>query len=98
MDGGEARYLGWGNLLLGAAPEEYRVDRLTIPEKGALLMFTDGLIEDRDVPLDISLEVVRQMALSLDDPLEAFCDRLIDHFGAREDDVAIVAFRRVDGA
>ncbi|MEU8266508.1 fused response regulator/phosphatase [Sphaerisporangium sp. NPDC049002] len=91
---GEARYLGWGNLLMGAAHEVYRVDRLEIPEKGALLMFTDGLIEDRDVPLDHSLEVVRQIAASSDEDLEVFCDRLIDHFGAREDDVAIVALRR----
>ncbi|GAA3811839.1 hypothetical protein GCM10022226_35560 [Sphaerisporangium flaviroseum] len=92
--GGEARYLDWGNLLLGAASEKYRVDRLRIPESGALLMFTDGLIEDRHVPLDDNLEVVRQMALSFDEDLDVFCDRLIDRFGAREDDVAIVALRR----
>ncbi|WP_250563714.1 ATP-binding SpoIIE family protein phosphatase [Sphaerisporangium fuscum] len=97
---GEAQYHDWGNLLIGAAPETYRVDRLRIPEKGALLLFTDGLIEDRDVPLDQSLEVVRQIATSFDHDLEMFCDRLIDHFGAREDDVAVVALRRTgdDGA
>ncbi|GII78305.1 hypothetical protein Sru01_32870 [Sphaerisporangium rufum] len=91
---GEAVYLDWGNLLIGAAPERYRVDRLRIPPEGALLMFTDGLIEDRDVPLDQSLEVVRTLAMSAGQDLEAFCDRLIDHFGPREDDVAIVALRR----
>ncbi|MFC4584649.1 fused response regulator/phosphatase [Sphaerisporangium corydalis] len=94
VSGSDARYLGWGNLLIGAAHEDYRVDRLQIPENGALLMFTDGLIEDRHIPLDHSLEVVRQIATSFDKDLEVFCDRLIDHFGPREDDVAVVALRR----
>ncbi|MEO3810004.1 SpoIIE family protein phosphatase [Sphaerisporangium sp. B11E5] len=91
---GQARYHGWGNLLIGAAPEAYRVDRFTLPDKGAILLFTDGLIEDRDVPLDQSMEVVRQLAMAFDKDPELFCDRLIDHFGAREDDVAVVALRR----
>lgn len=91
---GQAHYHGWGNLLIGAAPEEYRVDRFSLPDKGALLLFTDGLIEDRDVPLDKSMEVVRQLSMAFDRDPELFCDRLIDHFGAREDDVAVVALRR----
>ncbi|MFC6084658.1 SpoIIE family protein phosphatase [Sphaerisporangium aureirubrum] len=91
---GAAHYHGWGNLLIGAATETYRVDRFTLPSKGALLLFTDGLIEDRDVPLDRSMEVVRQLAVAFDKDPEQFCDRLIDHFGAREDDVAVVALRR----
>jgi hypothetical protein len=91
---GHARYHGWGNLLIGAATETYRVDRFTLPRKGAILLFTDGLIEDRDVPLDKSMEVVRQLSMTFDKDPELFCDRLIDHFGAREDDVAVVALRR----
>lgn len=95
IGGGEPRYHRLGNLLLGVAEETYRVDRLTLPEGGAVLMFTDGLIEDRDKLLDESLEVVRQLAEVVESDLEVFCDRLIEQFGAREDDVALVAFRRV---
>ncbi|MDP9845705.1 fused response regulator/phosphatase [Streptosporangium lutulentum] len=91
---GEARYHRLGNLLLGVARETYRVDRLTLPEEGAVLMFTDGLIEDRDKLLDESLEIVRHLAESTGEDLELFCDRLIQRFGAREDDVALVMFRR----
>jgi serine phosphatase RsbU (regulator of sigma subunit) len=76
------------------AQETYRVDRLTVPEEGSVLMFTDGLIEDRDKLLDESLEIARHMAESAGDDLELFCDRLIQRFGAREDDVALVMFRR----
>ncbi len=91
---GEACYDRLGNLLLGVAEETYRVDRLTVPEEGAVLMFTDGLIEDRDKLLDESLEIVRHLAETVEEDLELFCDRLIKQFGAREDDVALVVFRR----
>ncbi|MER5321096.1 SpoIIE family protein phosphatase [Streptosporangium roseum] len=91
---GEVRYHDLGNLLLGVAEETYRVDRLALPEGGSVLMFTDGLVEDRDKLLDESLEIVRQLAEVVEDDLELFCDRLIKQFGAREDDVALVAFRR----
>ncbi|MFD0884393.1 PP2C family protein-serine/threonine phosphatase, partial [Streptosporangium algeriense] len=94
IGGGQARYDRLGNLLLGVANESYRVDRLTVPEDGAVLMFTDGLVEDRDKLLDESLEVVRQLADTVEDDLELFCERLIGRFGAREDDVALVVFRR----
>ncbi|GAA3124489.1 fused response regulator/phosphatase [Streptosporangium carneum] len=90
----EARYDRLGNLLLGVADETYRVDTLTVPENGVVLMFTDGLIEDRDKLLDESLEIVRHLAETVEEDLELFCDRLIKQFGAREDDVALVAFRR----
>ncbi|GGP80168.1 hypothetical protein GCM10010140_06030 [Streptosporangium pseudovulgare] len=96
--GGETRYHGLGNLLLGVADETYRVDRLTLGEEESVLMFTDGLIEDRDKLLDESLEIVRSMAEASDEGLEPFCDRLIRQFGAREDDVALVAFRRTKAA
>ncbi|MEV8633209.1 fused response regulator/phosphatase [Streptosporangium sp. NPDC051023] len=91
---GETRYTRLGNLLLGVAEETYRVDRLTVPDEGGVLLFTDGLIEDRDKLLDESLEIVRHLAETVEEDLELFCDRLIEQFGAREDDVALVVFRR----
>ncbi|MBB2912186.1 CheY-like chemotaxis protein [Streptosporangium becharense] len=91
---GEAVYHNMGNLLLGVAEETYRVDSLTLPERGSVLMFTDGLVEDRDKLLDESLEIARRLADDTGCDLEAFCDRLIARFGAREDDVALVMFRR----
>ncbi|MGC5011503.1 SpoIIE family protein phosphatase [Streptosporangium sp. DT93] len=95
VDGGKAEYHRLGNLLLGVAQETYRVDRVRVPAGGSVLMFTDGLIEDRDKLLDESLEIVRRLAEEQpQQDLEVFCDRLIERFGAREDDVALVMFRR----
>ncbi|MBO3749871.1 SpoIIE family protein phosphatase [Streptosporangiaceae bacterium NEAU-GS5] len=89
-----ARYHQFGNLLLGVLPETYRVDRFELPPGGTILLFTDGLIEDRHTVLDESMETARKLAESVGDDLEAFSDRIIAHFGAREDDVALMIIRR----
>jgi len=94
LTGPEARYHGLGNLLLGVAEEEYKVDHLVLPPGGGLLLFTDGLVEDRNTLLDDSLERARALAETVEDDLEAFCDRLLAAFGSREDDVAFVVLRR----
>ncbi|MEV0623784.1 SpoIIE family protein phosphatase [Nonomuraea sp. NPDC050404] len=83
-----------GNLLLGALPETYTVDRLKLPPGGTMLLFTDGLVEDRDIPLDESLERARRLAETVEDDLEEFAERMLGAFGSREDDVALVAIRR----
>lgn len=92
--GHQSRYHRLGNLLLGVAEENYRVDLVNVPPGSSVLMFTDGLIEDRDKLLDESLEIVRHLAEEVEEDLELFSDRLIEQFGAREDDVALVMFRR----
>jgi serine phosphatase RsbU (regulator of sigma subunit) len=95
LAGPRAHYLGLGNLLLGVAHEDYKVTRLELPAGATMLLFTDGLVEDRGILLDDSLEQARQVAETVEDDLEAFCDRLLAAFGSREDDVAIVAVRRM---
>ncbi|MGI5272108.1 SpoIIE family protein phosphatase [Nonomuraea sp. CA-218870] len=94
LAGPGARYHGLGNLLLGVANEEYKVDHLVLPPGATLMLFTDGLLEDRDVLLDVSLERARSLAETVEDDLERFCDRMLAAFGAREDDVALVVLRR----
>jgi serine phosphatase RsbU (regulator of sigma subunit)/DNA-binding NarL/FixJ family response regulator len=94
LAGPGAHYHGLGNLLLGVAAEEYRVDELDLPPGATVLLFTDGLVEDRHILLDDSLEQARSLAETVEDDLEDFCDRLLAAFGSREDDVAFVALRR----
>ncbi|MDF5755766.1 fused response regulator/phosphatase [Spongiactinospora sp. TRM90649] len=91
---GETEYHRFGNLLLGVADEEYRVDRIHLAPGGSIVLFTDGLVEDPATPLDENLEVVRKLSESIDDDLDGFCDRLARRFGPRTDDVALVALRR----
>ncbi|MER7368036.1 fused response regulator/phosphatase [Nonomuraea wenchangensis] len=96
-DGGARYHERFGNLLLGVAEEVYRIDRVVVPPGGAVLMFTDGLVEDRDKYLDDSLEIARRAAEEIGDDMDEAAGRLIDTFGAREDDVALVIVRRRPG-
>ncbi|MEU4572768.1 fused response regulator/phosphatase [Nonomuraea sp. NPDC023979] len=94
MAGPDARYHGMGNLMLGVADEEYKVDHLVLPPGGTVMLFTDGLVEDRHTLLDDCLERARALAETVGDDLEAFCDGMLAAFGTREDDVALVVLRR----
>ena len=67
---------------------------ISLPRGAVMLLYTDGLVERRDVPLDQRLEQLRA-AVSADDP-EVVCrnvmHRLID--APTDDDIAVLAVRR----
>jgi serine phosphatase RsbU (regulator of sigma subunit)/FixJ family two-component response regulator len=92
---GHAAYRGQGGMLLGAGVDHAHVERAVLPPGGTLLMFTDGLVEDRGSALDDNLERLRRAAQDRPgESLDAFTDRILALFGAREDDVAMIALRR----
>ncbi|MFI0486959.1 SpoIIE family protein phosphatase [Actinomadura sp. 9N215] len=99
ISGGGARYCDGGGVLLGF-PRGARdlsgvaVETTEVPPGGAVVLVTDGLIEDRGIPLADNLERLRLIAADVDDQLERFGDRVIAEFGHREDDVALVVVRR----
>src|SRR4051794_13082331 len=57
----------------------HRMDGLALmPEGSTLLLFTDGLFERRGIPLDDGRAQVREiLTRSVDETLEALCDRLL---------------------
>ena len=71
----------------------YEQETVTLEPGGALVLYTDGLVERRDEHLDLGLE--RMSAAAADGPLqaEAVCDRLLEAAlpaGATSDDVAVL--------
>jgi hypothetical protein len=57
---------------------------------------TDGLVEERSVFLDVNLEKLRVAAQEVHAAgIEAFSNHLTSIFGPREDDVAMIALRRI---
>ncbi|TDC03066.1 fused response regulator/phosphatase [Nonomuraea longispora] len=94
LAGPRSAYHSLGNLLLGVLPERYEVDRLKLPPGGTMVLFTDGLVEDRTTTLDAGLEVARRLAETVENDLEQFAERFLGAFGVREDDVALVVLRR----
>jgi len=96
VDGQDAVYVGEGGLLLGLPMHEPHVETMSLPPGGTLLLMTDGLVEDRSVFLDVNLDklcVAAQEVSGAD--VEAFSNHLMSIFGSREDDVAMIALRRI---
>ncbi|MGI5429928.1 SpoIIE family protein phosphatase [Streptomyces sp. CA-179760] len=72
-------------------------EALTLPVRPGtvLLMYTDGLIEDRRRDIDASLRRLTHLSLDLDGPLESVVDALLARLvhGTTEDDVTLLATR-----
>ena len=80
----------------GLPMHEPYVETMSLPPGGTLLLMTDGLVEDRNVFLDVNLEKLRVAAQEVSGAdVEAFSNHLMSIFGPREDDVAMIALRRI---
>jgi serine phosphatase RsbU (regulator of sigma subunit) len=68
-----------------------------LPRGGALLLYTDGLIERRDSSILQRVESLSRLASTVEPDLEAYCERLLKQLTSppNEDDVAVVALRRL---
>jgi len=85
------------DLLLGVAPERPRQEQVRVLRRGAtVVLYTDGLVEGPDLPLDDGVARLRQLLGELGGlPLGELCDQLLSRMrpGGSEDDVALVAVR-----
>jgi serine phosphatase RsbU (regulator of sigma subunit)/PAS domain-containing protein len=84
-------------LMLGVDPTARRTESVISLRRGAtILLYTDGLVEGRDLPLDEGMARLRSAFAELADrPLEELCDEVVARLrpeGA-QDDVALVAIR-----
>jgi sigma-B regulation protein RsbU (phosphoserine phosphatase) len=81
---------------LGALPDVSRTARsIAMPEGTTLLLYTDGLVEDRDQLIDDGLRTLRT-AVRADDPA-IVCQTVMHHLignRPRIDDIAVLALRR----
>jgi CheY-like chemotaxis protein len=91
---GRAHYGRGGGVILGFPADGVAVEETIVPPGGTVVLITDGLIEDRGIPLADNMERLRAVAAHVEDDLDRFCDRVLAEFGHREDDVALVALRR----
>jgi len=91
LEGGLSPPLGlWS---AGARQEAY----VPLEPGSTVLLFTDGLVEDRAMPISDGLERLRSLLAAADpsEGVEALCDGLLVGMeaGSRRDDLAILAFR-----
>ncbi len=93
---GVASYVGQGGLMLGLPIHEPHTHRAVLPPGGTVLLITDGLIEERQVFLDDNMDKLRLAAQQVGRAdIQAFTNHLMALFGPREDDVAMIAVRRI---
>jgi PAS domain S-box-containing protein len=85
------------DLMLGVLPETRRHEQVVVLGTGAtVLMYTDGLVEGPDLPLDDGVARLTRLLAELGElPLDELCDELVVRMRPRgsEDDVALVAVR-----
>jgi serine phosphatase RsbU (regulator of sigma subunit) len=97
MPDGRTRFLrDAAGVLLGTGLDLRRpVSRDVLPAHATVLLYTDGLIERRDEPLDQSLGRLGDLTATLArEPLDVICDELLIRLGAdNTDDIAVVALR-----
>ncbi|HSU00392.1 MAG TPA: PP2C family protein-serine/threonine phosphatase, partial [Geodermatophilus sp.] len=84
-------------LMLGVDPAASRSESvLTVRRGTTLLLYTDGLVEGRDLPLDEGIGRLSAALADLgDQPLERLCDAVIERLRPEglQDDIALVAIR-----
>ena len=88
--GGRARQLPPPHgLLLGADPDASYTEITTPLRLGdILLLFTDGLIERRDLPIDDALESLLKIAGHPDGNISSYADYVVDKTSSNTDDDA----------
>ena len=94
---GEARLLETDpDLMLGVVSDTPRADHShRLLRRDVLVLYTDGLVEDRRTGLDERLELLRRTVAELgaDAGVEWLADELVARMASREDDVAVLVVR-----
>ncbi|SEC66936.1 PAS domain S-box-containing protein [Streptomyces sp. 2131.1] len=80
---------------LGVGGEPFEEVEVELKEGALLALYTDGLVESRDHPLDEGLAALRGALVEPDRPLEDVCDRVLGSLHTRhgEDDIALLMAR-----
>jgi anti-sigma regulatory factor (Ser/Thr protein kinase) len=80
---------------LGVGGEPFEEIEVELPDGALLALYTDGLVESRDHPLDEGLQAFRTALTDQARPLEDVCDHVLSTLdtGHGEDDIALLMAR-----
>jgi serine phosphatase RsbU (regulator of sigma subunit) len=81
-------------IMLGAGRDGYGTATLALKEDDVLLLYSDGLVERRDRPLETGLEILTRAAAGVSDP-ECVIATVLEALGSTdpEDDTCLVALQ-----
>ncbi len=83
---------------LGSGVSNYERHTLELPEAATLVLYTDGLIEDRKRSIDVGLELLRGALVDVELAPEAVCDQILISLAREtgaEDDIALLVMRHL---
>ncbi|WSK14864.1 PAS domain-containing SpoIIE family protein phosphatase/ATP-binding protein [Streptomyces celluloflavus] len=80
---------------LGVGGEPFEEIEVDLPDGALLALYTDGLVESRDQPLDEGLQALRTALSGAGDLLEEVCDHVLSALDTShgEDDIALLMAR-----
>jgi hypothetical protein len=81
---------------LGTGVTEYERHTVAVPEGATVVLYTDGLIEDRTRTIDAGLDLLRDSLRDVDLAPDAVCDHVLRALGRErgaEDDIALLVMR-----
>ncbi|WP_050514569.1 SpoIIE family protein phosphatase [Streptomyces rimosus] len=80
---------------LGVGGEPFEETEVELPDGALLALYTDGLVESREHPLDEGLSAFRTALSETGRPLEDVCDHVLNALDTRhgEDDIALLMAR-----
>ncbi|KAA6214218.1 GAF domain-containing protein [Streptomyces albofaciens JCM 4342] len=80
---------------LGVGGEPFEETEVELPDGALLALYTDGLVESREHPLDEGLNAFRTALSETGRPLEDVCDHVLNALDTRhgEDDIALLMAR-----
>ncbi|MFB6818018.1 SpoIIE family protein phosphatase [Streptomyces sp. NPDC056347] len=80
---------------LGVGGEPFEEVEIDLEEGSLLALYTDGLVESRDHPLDEGLDALRGALVEPERPVEELCDHVLTTLDTRhgEDDIALLMAR-----
>jgi PAS domain S-box-containing protein len=91
---GEASYLDApASVPLGVGDAAWEEVEVTLEPGSRIVLYTDGLVEERDVPLDAGLEQLRVAALAGPEEPDALCGSIVEALGrsgSGGDDVTVM--------
>ncbi|WP_407548135.1 SpoIIE family protein phosphatase [Streptomyces sp. Pv4-95] len=80
---------------LGVGGVRFEQTTVPLPDGDQLVLYTDGLVETRDQPIDDRLRILLDLLAEPEEPLEQLCDRLLGalRHANDHDDVALLIAR-----
>jgi CheY-like chemotaxis protein len=93
---GQVRRIDAHSPLLGLRSGTAMQTEFDLPPGGTLLLYTDGLVENRSDSLDVGIDRLAAAGGQLDGDIERFASRILEEVGPADadDDIAMVVVRR----